>query len=607
MLDEVGREDVARRAQVVRELDERRLFVERHDPGERPGEVTARRLRVPEVELGRREAEPAARVRSSVGRVEEPERLDERLARARRVLHEVARAEGDHEPRREAGVRGAGERLDEAVGQLAAALGLAAEEVVDGAERVVAHGGSQLGQDVTKRFAVAHEAVLHLAPVAREAGQNVSTGRSVALRNGSCREFDGSNAVRRCHAWHVRCPTGAHPMDDLTRVAPQAGSEVKGRLVFKSGPRCAETFDLRGAGRFVVGRSPDVDVPVDHPSVSRRHCELFVEGDQVQVKDLGSTHGTHVDGERVERVRLAHGSTLRLGSIEILVELDDDASSAFATRPLPANAPPRNRALVPGYEMGACLGEGSMGAVFEARDAEGRPVAIKLLKLTLERHDEDRARFLREAVTARSLVHPNVVRVLEHGDASGVLYMVMELVNGRTLRQRIESEGPLPIDLAVGATRQVARALEHARTAGIVHRDVKPGNVMVGEDGTAKLLDFGLAKSLDEKGNLTATNQVLGTLAYSSPEQLLGSARVDHRSDVYSLGATLYHALAGAPPFRARTNAEYGLMILREVPRPIEELRPEIPPRVAELVARCLAKAPEDRPQTAGEVERVLA
>jgi serine/threonine-protein kinase len=276
------------------------------------------------------------------------------------------------------------------------------------------------------------------------------------------------------------------------------------------------------------------------------------------------------------------------------------------------STPPGPAPEIPGSEVLELLGRGAFGAVWKARPvgagAHGSLVAIKVLRAAEELGDEERQRFLREADLAGVLDHPNVVRVLDRGEMGRVLYIVMEFVRGETLGALIERQGQLPVAVALQITRQIASALEVARAHGIVHRDVKPDNILLRDDGVAKLGDFGFAKSVLQgvAPGLTQVGEVVGTIHYMSPEQLECSIAADHRSDLYSLGATLYHMLAGRPPFGgSRSNVELFLNVLHKPPAPLERVRNDVPPIVAALVQRCVDKRPQARYASAGELARI--
>ncbi len=242
------------------------------------------------------------------------------------------------------------------------------------------------------------------------------------------------------------------------------------------------------------------------------------------------------------------------------------------------------------------LGRGGMGIVVLARDLSlDRPVAIKLLPESLARQPHLRERFLREARTAAGLSHPNVVpihAVEAHGD---VVFFVMGFVDGETLARRVARGGPLPAAEATRVLRDVAWALAYAHGRGVIHRDVKPDNILLDRgSGRALVTDFGIARVEDAPSSLTLDGHVMGTAQFMSPEQAAGEA-LDGRSDLYALGAVGFVALTGRPPFEARTVAALLAMQLMQDPPPVASLRPEVPARLAAVVDRCLAKRPDDR------------
>jgi hypothetical protein len=258
------------------------------------------------------------------------------------------------------------------------------------------------------------------------------------------------------------------------------------------------------------------------------------------------------------------------------------------------------------YEVEAPLGWGGMAEVYLARDCRlGRPVAVKVLRHQLASDGRFLARFRREARAAASLRDPRIVAVHDTGSHDGCPYIVMEHVPGRTLAELIRSEGPLDPRRAAAIAEAVAAALQTAHTAGIVHRDVKPSNVMVTSEGDVKILDFGIARAL-RWTPLTDTPGAQGTAEYLSPEQARGEA-VDGRSDVYSLGVVLYEMLTGRPTFTGESAVGVAYKHVEEAPVPVETLRPDAPPALAAISLRCLAKHPADRYRRAGELRADLA
>jgi eukaryotic-like serine/threonine-protein kinase len=263
------------------------------------------------------------------------------------------------------------------------------------------------------------------------------------------------------------------------------------------------------------------------------------------------------------------------------------------------------------YRILRKLGSGGMANVYLAEDEElGRRVAIKILN---DRHASDESfveRFRREAKNAAGLSHPNIVSVYDRGEAEGTYYIAMEYLEGRSLKERIVGEGALPIAAAIEVTRQILRALNFAHARGIVHRDIKPHNVLLAQDGPGdgeprfKVTDFGISRTTTSQ--MTEAGSIVGTAQYLSPEQARGAA-VDQRSDIYSVGIVLYELLTGRLPFTGDTPLEIAMKHLSEIPKPPSELRPEIPADLDMVVLRALAKDPEDRYESAQEMERELA
>jgi len=269
------------------------------------------------------------------------------------------------------------------------------------------------------------------------------------------------------------------------------------------------------------------------------------------------------------------------------------------------------------YQIVAPLGAGGMGEVYRASDPRlGREVALKTLPSGLGSDPERRARFEQEARAASALNHPNIITVLDIGEEQGVAWIAMELVEGRTLRELL-SGGPLPTRKMLEIAVQVADGLAKAHGAGILHRDLKPDNVMVSKDGYVKILDFGLAKlaepSIEQPSEeptlmkpLTHAGVVLGTVGYMSPEQASGRP-VDFRSDQFSLGTILFEMATGARPFQRPTAAETLAAIIREEPEPISRLNPRAPAPLRWIAERCLAKDPDDRFASTRDLARDLA
>ena len=264
-------------------------------------------------------------------------------------------------------------------------------------------------------------------------------------------------------------------------------------------------------------------------------------------------------------------------------------------------------ALAGRYRMEREVGRGGMATVYLAQDLKHRrPVAVKVLHPHLAAN-VGADRFLREIEIAASLTHPHILTLIDSGSADGVLYYVMPFVEGESLRGRLAREGRLPVAEAVELTRKVAGALAYAHAHGVVHRDVKPENVMLHE-GEAMVTDFGIAKALsDGSESLTQTGMSLGTPAYMSPEQASGEHEIDGRSDIYSLGCMLYEMLAGEPPFTGPTMQAIIVRRFTETARPVRQLRPEVPEDVERALQRALARVPGERFAAAAEFAQALA
>ena len=265
------------------------------------------------------------------------------------------------------------------------------------------------------------------------------------------------------------------------------------------------------------------------------------------------------------------------------------------------------RILAERYRLDEVIGRGGMSTVYRATDLSlDRTVAVKVaLDPLVEQSPIYLARFTREAQSAAALNNPAVVTVYDAGADGPTRFIVMEYIRGKSLAEIMSGHKPLEPHEAARIAEQVAGALSAAHAAGIVHRDIKPGNIMLAGDGSVKVLDFGIARALEGQA-LTQTATVLGTSAYMSPEQALGQP-VDARSDIYSLGCVLYEMLTGEPPFIADVAAAVLHQHVRVAPKPARERNPDIPPALDALVMQMIAKSPDDRPQTAAEVRDRLA
>jgi eukaryotic-like serine/threonine-protein kinase len=248
------------------------------------------------------------------------------------------------------------------------------------------------------------------------------------------------------------------------------------------------------------------------------------------------------------------------------------------------------------YELEELVGSGGMSSVYRANDRMlERKVALKILHSRLGDDDEYVERFRREARAVAQLAHPNIVTVIDRGEDGGRQFIVFEYIDGKTLKELVDADGPMSIDDVLSLGIGIASGLAFAHERGIVHRDVKPQNVLLNGDGRAKVTDFGIARSLDVEHGVTQTGTVLGTSNYIAPEQASGQP-IDDRSDVYSLGVVLYELLTGEVPFPGESFVAVAMKHIHEPAPPVVEQRPETPPRLASLVDSMLTKDHAFRP-----------
>ena len=256
------------------------------------------------------------------------------------------------------------------------------------------------------------------------------------------------------------------------------------------------------------------------------------------------------------------------------------------------------------YRVRRRIGGGGMASVYLAEHAQlRRAVVLKVLHTHLAKDAEMMERFRREARAASELVHPHIVPIIDAGDLGGVMFTVMPYLTGGSLAERV-ARGPQPSVEVASAVAQAASALDYAHRRGIVHRDVKPDNILYDEDGHALVTDFGIAETRSQ-GRLTASGRAMGTPHYMSPEQALGKL-VDGRSDVYALGVVMYEALVGAPPFDGPDGFAVGYKQVHEAPVSAQQVNSEIPPALNDIVMKCLAKSPVERFARANDLSDAL-
>ncbi len=422
------------------------------------------------------------------------------------------------------------------------------------------------------------------------------------------------------------------------------------RLRVTAGPYIGREFQFDQHETLLAGRSSFAQLRlVDDVHFSRNHFRLEVNPPECHLIDLDSTNGTFVNGQRVRQAMLNDGDVIQVGDTELtLTTLDPKATRRMGTPARPpvvrtpwsgrnesneqrpargpsetprpdqgvraTNSAPLERVpTVPGYRIENEVGWGDLGTTYRAtRLATGEACALKLLTSSDRMNERTVQAFLREAGVLCQLHHPHIVRLIDLGSANGLLYIATEFVPAVKWDAVMEQASPEQrIRVACGVICQVLDALEYAHTRSFVHRDIKPSNVLVRREGrrlVAKLSDFGLAKRYADAGlsQLTHDGDVLGSLAYMSPEQFIDSRHAKPPCDIYSTGATLYRLLAGHDPFVFAKGACKFRAILEDEPIPIQKSFPQVSAALAKIVHRALAKDPQQRFSSAAEMRHAL-
>ncbi len=366
------------------------------------------------------------------------------------------------------------------------------------------------------------------------------------------------------------------------------------RLIVEEGMQKGREF--RFSAEASVGRGKDNLVTVEDPRVSLRHAKIVLENGRYVLKDLASRNGTFVNGERVADAPLGFGDKVKIGAITL--SFSEDPKGKWAGRTLA------------GYELLDIAGEGGMGTVYKARQVSlDRIVALKLIHEHLMKDPRYVERFLAEAKAAATLNHPGIVQVHDVGSEEGAYFFSMEYVDGMTLAERLQKGPALAIPEATDVVRKIAEALSYAHGQGIVHRDVKPENILLAADGQVKLADLGVAKQSrtieSAEPGPDGKRILIGTPAYIAPEEILGKGS-GPATDIYALGATFYQILAGRLPFISASAMEVLRMHVANTPPDIRRYNPEVPPELCRIVFRMMAKDPRDRFASAREVVEAL-
>lgn len=366
------------------------------------------------------------------------------------------------------------------------------------------------------------------------------------------------------------------------------------RLVVEKGPSKGQAIRVKKNASVVVGREASNGLRLADPQASRKHFRVEAKLDEYVLQDLGSSNGTFVNGARVTSCKLAPGDKIAVGE-----------SLVYFLEERPEEAGARQGDLtgreVAGYRVGRLLGRGGMGTVYEAVQLSlERTVAFKTLSPELARDAAFVERFISEARAAGRLNHANIVSVFDVGQEGELYFYSMEHMPGGSLDDLLRRDGPLPVERTLPMIFDAARGLEYAEKHGLIHRDIKPDNLMLGPEEVVKICDLGLAIFSSQQGDVS------GSPHYIAPEQALGKD-LDARADLYALGVTWYHLLCGKTPFSGRTPQEIARKHVEEEPPSLRELAPTVPEDVAALVARLMAKDREARVPSARQLQADLA
>lgn len=395
---------------------------------------------------------------------------------------------------------------------------------------------------------------------------------------------------------------------------------MQGYLRVESGPDEGRIFDILDQTAIVIGRSQKSDTQLKDLSVSRVHCEVSVRDGRVILRDHEGSSGTFLNGKKIAEEALKTDDLIRIGDTQIRVHLagisdaDKVASALKTPRTLKEAAAGLTGQFIESYEVGPVIARGSTGLIYKAKDIrDGRAIALKVLHPDFVDDPEEVQRFIRAMHTAADLKHPNIVDLLGAGKLGGLCWIAMEFVDGQSLAKVMgasDSSGMLDWHYAIRVAVQVARALEVAHDHHVVHRNIAPGSILVtGDDPPiVKLGDLMLAKALQgiKAKQITKPGELVGDVMFMSPERTREDAQVDTRSDIYALGATLYVMLAGRPPFESTSLVTTLAKIRQEDPIPLKRYQLSVPDACQDLVLKMMAKRPEMRPQTPGEVVKEL-
>jgi serine/threonine protein kinase len=377
-------------------------------------------------------------------------------------------------------------------------------------------------------------------------------------------------------------------------------------LTVEKGNEVGRQYILRPGQKFIIGRSYDLAISLNDQSISRQHASVELSNRGLKVYDLGSRNGTILDGTKLTPNEFQYAcisDSLVIGDHTFDVKLaglgEKAKHAAERTRRIPRNLVPADE-----FDILGEIGRGATGIVYGAyQKSLKRNVAVKVPRTDVEDQEENRLRFIHEGQLCSQIHSPYVVTIFDMRPVGKRVYIIMELINGGSAKDRLNNS-VIPIAEVAKIGEDVALGIHAIHRMNIIHRDLKPSNILLGPEGIAKLADFGIAKKTnDTKGdwaNLTPSDEGLGTLGYVSPEGV-SCENIGKHSDIYSFGATLYHLVTGQIPFVSESMGMAMTLerILLEDPMPPHLLRPDCPRELSNLIVQMMAKDPEDRPSSA--------
>lgn len=392
---------------------------------------------------------------------------------------------------------------------------------------------------------------------------------------------------------------------------------MSGQLIVLTGADQGKTFSIEEGKTVLLGRGQQAEIKLIDPHLSRSHVNLTLRGKRLELADLGSTSGTYVGNEKIEHAELEAGAVFRVGGVQLRFQSSSatDASTVQIPGAFSANAPLKSLVgqTINKYHLESVLSEGSSSTVFKATDTEsGEKVALKILTPDLYQSDEQKERFVRAMKAMMPIHHPNIVRILMAGKSGPYCWTAMQYVDGESLEKLIEHigiRGMLDWTIALRVAVDISRALAEAYDHKIVHRNLTPANILRRHaDKVCLLGDLMLAKATEGAlaKQVTRAGQIIGNLSYLPPECTEGGVTIDHRADLYGLGATLYALLTGRPPFESKSMPELVRLIRDAEPRPPREYQLGVNEGFEKVVLELLQKRPEDRYQTPQSLLRDL-